>query len=95
MTVFDTYAASDGTGGYAQPYCYGSITTGYDVYGNTYYSRTINGAHAFAGHETGHGQSIGHISNTDIISLMGYNPDIEVYFTPQPPDVNFVNVIYP
>jgi hypothetical protein len=65
------------------------------IEGNTFYGETTNGYHAYAGHETGHGQSIGHIANSGLIALMGYNPDIEVYFMPQPSDIDFVNQIYP
>ena len=94
-TIINTYYANDGYGGYAQPYCNGTVTTQYEIYGNSYYSHTSNEYHAYAGHETGHGQSIGHISNPGVIALLGYNPNPNIYYTPQPSDVNFVNQIYP
>jgi len=94
-TIFNTYSADDNYGGYAQPHCDGTVTSGYEVYGNTNYSHTTNQYHAYAGHETGHAQSIGHISNPGVIALMGYNPDNNIYFTPLTSDVNFVNQIYP
>lgn len=71
------------------------MTTRYDVFGNSYYTKTINGYHATAGHETGHSQSIGHYSDPTVIALMGNNPDIEIYFTPQQADITFVNLVYP
>jgi hypothetical protein len=94
-TIINTYYANDGYGGYAQPYCNGTVTSRYEIYGNSYYSHTTNEYHAYAGHETGHGQSIGHISNAGVIALMGFNPNPNVYYTPQPSDTNFVNQIYP
>ncbi|MDD5370616.1 MAG: hypothetical protein PHQ40_16160 [Anaerolineaceae bacterium] len=93
---FNTYNTNDSYGGYAQPYCdaYGH-TTGYDVYGNLYYDNYSNNTrHAYAGHETGHSQSIGHISGTDI-ALMGYNPDPNTYYSPRQPDKDLVNQVYP
>jgi len=98
IVIFNTYYLNDGLGGYAVPHCNGTITTGYDVYGNLYSDQTggwtVNIRHAYAGHETGHSQSIGHIVNS-AIALMGTNPDPNVYFIPQPIDINFVNQIYP
>ncbi len=96
--ILNTYTLNDGLGGYAVPHCNGTVTTGYDVYGNQYtdqsYGWTTNMRHAYAGHETGHSQSIGHIVSS-AIALMGNNPDNNVYFTPQPIDINFVKQIYP
>jgi hypothetical protein len=65
------------------------------IEGNIFYDHTTNGFRAYAGHETGHGQSIGHVADTGVIALMGTNPDVETYFTPQPVDIDFVNQIYP
>lgn len=93
--TFQTYSADDHYGGYAVPHCNDKVTIGYDVYGNTYYSHTVNIYHAYAGHETGHSQSIGHLADQSVIALMGYNPDPETYFTPQQSDIDFVNTIYP
>ena len=94
-TIINTYSANNGYIGYAQPFCNGTVTSRYEIYGNSYYNHTPNGYRARAGHETGHGQSIGHISNAGVIALMGFNPDPNVYYTPQPADTNFVNQIYP
>lgn len=94
-TVINNYEADDHYGGYAVPHCNGVITSRYDIFGNTFYDHTPNVNHAYAGHETGHGQSLGHISNQGIISLLGYNPDANVYYFPQDTDRDFVNMIYP
>ncbi len=94
-TTFNTYLADDNYSGYAQPHCDGTVTSGYEAYGNINYDHTTNQYHAIAGHETGHTQSIGHISNPGVIALMGYNPDNNIYFTPLTSDVSFVNQIYP
>ncbi|MBU1662124.1 MAG: hypothetical protein KKD28_11710 [Chloroflexi bacterium] len=93
-TTFNTYSADDGYGGYAQPFCSGTTTVKYEVWGNSYYSHTTNEYHAYAGHETGHGQSIGHLSGS-MIALMGFNPDPNIYYTPQQPDIDLVDQIYP
>lgn len=93
-TVFNTYSMQDGKGGYAAITCNGSTTTGVNVFGNVYYDTGNNNIrHAYAGHETGHAQSIGHISSSEI-ALMGYNPDPSIYFTPQQIDIALVNQIY-
>lgn len=94
----NTYYALDNTGGKAQYYCSvpnPTTTVAYDVLGNTaYYYSNGNGYQAYAGHESGHGQSLGHIAGTDI-ALLGYNPDIYTYYTPQIPDIELVNQVYP
>lgn len=90
-----SYFAQVTYGGKATPYCNGAVTSMYLIEGNTFYDHTANGYNAYAGHETGHGQSIGHIDDTGIIALMGNNPDIEIFFKPQFPDIDFVNQIYP
>lgn len=92
--LINTYSLNDGFAGYAQPFCDGSITTYYEVYGNSYYSQSTNSRHAIAGHEIGHSQAIGHIGNPEI-ALMGFNPDNNIYIVPQLIDVMFVNQIYP
>jgi hypothetical protein len=94
-TTFNTYSAQDTWGGKSTAYCIGTDTSWYLIEGNIFYDQTINGFHAYAGHETGHGQSIGHVADTGVIALMGTNPDPEIYFTPQPIDIDFVNQIYP
>ena len=93
--AFDTYFMQDNNQGYAVWHCNDTVTTGYEAYGNTFYSHTLNGYHAAAGHETGHTQSIGHVGDPTVIALMGNNPNSEIYFTPQQADINFVNIIYP
>lgn len=93
-TVFNTYNIQDGRGGYTIITCIGSETVGVNVFGNVYYDPgNDNIRHAYAGHETGHAQSIGHISSNEI-SLMGYNPDPNMYYMPQQIDVALVNQIY-
>jgi hypothetical protein len=93
-TIFNTYYADDNYGGYAAITCSGSATVGVDVFGNVFNDPGDDDIrHAYAGHETGHSQSIGHISS-DEIALMGYNPDPSVYFTPQQIDIALVNQIY-
>ena len=65
-----------------------------EVYMNTlitYYS--ANGKRSVACHELGHGLSLGHILTPDI-ALMGFNPNIDVYYLPQPIDISLVNGIY-
>jgi hypothetical protein len=94
-TIFNSYYMDDSRGGQSTPYCNGTTTSRYLIEGNSFYDETTNGYHAYAGHEAGHGQSLGHISNPGLIALMGYNPNNEIYFTPQPPDIDFVNQIYP
>jgi hypothetical protein len=80
----------------ATPYCNGAETSSYLIEGNSFYTYfSSNQYHAYAGHETGHGLSLGGIANQGLIALMGYNPDGNIYFTPQPPDIVFVNQIYP
>lgn len=93
-TIFNTYSMQDGRGGYASIACSGSTTTGVSVFGNVYYDPGNNNIrHAYAGHETGHAQSIGHIACCEI-ALMGNNPDPNIYFTPQQIDIALVNQIY-
>lgn len=95
LNIFNTYNADDGNGGYAVGYCYGTETSHYEMLGNSYYNRTTNQYRAYANHEVGHGQSIGHIANPGLISIMGYNPDPDTFYRPQYSDVVFVNQIYP
>lgn len=92
--LVNTYNLNDGFAGYAVPHCDGTITTYYEVFGNENYSQSTNARHAIAGHEIGHSQSIGHIDDPRI-ALMGYNPNNEIYFVPQPLDISLVNQIYP
>jgi hypothetical protein len=96
--TIQTYWAQDGWSGKAIVYCSGSTTVGYDVYGNVYYdvqlNYTVNQRHAVAGHETGHGQSLGHISGSTP-ALLGYNPDPNTYYSPQQPDIDLTNQVYP
>ncbi len=96
--ILNTYYMQDGLAGYAQPYCNYSTTTGYDVMGNVYYdiqnNYSSNYRRSVSGHELGHGFSLGHVSNSDGIALMGYNPNPNVYYVPQTPDVDLVNQVY-
>lgn len=93
--TINTYDADDGLSGFAQGYCNGSATVGYNVFGNIHYEpMSENQRHAIAGHETGHSQALGHVSG-NVITLMGYNPDPNSYYTPQQPDIDLVNMVYP
>lgn len=108
--TLNTYSLQDGHGGKAQPYCILLFTTGYDVLANIFYensSTTANMRRQVTGHELGHSIGIGHIGvgnepvpnkiiSKDFIALMGYyNPDWNVYYSPQPVDIDFVNQFYP
>ena len=95
VVILNAYYLQDNYSGYAQPYCNGTITTKYEIFGNSFYSNTTNGYHAIAGHETGHGLSIGHHNDSAVIALMGNNPNPQVYYTPQQADIDLVNYIYP
>jgi hypothetical protein len=97
--VLNTYWAQDGYAGYATPRCSGSTTVGFDVMGNVYYDiaqgYSNNRRQSVTGHETGHSQSLGHISGTGAIALLGFNPDPNKYYTAQPADINLTNQVYP
>lgn len=95
--TIDTYSRPDGAGGYASYACCWSIPCYYNVYGNTYYDvgYTNNERRAAASHEVGHSQAIGHIPEFEGVALMGYNPDPDVYYTPQGTDEELVNQVYP
>lgn len=96
--ILNTYDQVGGPAGYAQPYCQGTTTVGYDAVGNLegdYNGQTDNQRHAEAGHETGHSQGLGHIEGYAGIALLGYNPDNNVYYVPQQLDVSLVNQVYP
>lgn len=93
----DIYYQVGGYAGYAQPTCSGSTTTYYIVRGNSYNytgSGNYNRRRSVTGHELGHGHSVGHI-NSSQIALLGYNPDINVYYTPQSLDVQLIQQVYP
>jgi hypothetical protein len=84
----------DGRVGYASIACSGSTTVGVNVFGNVYYDPGNNNMrHAYAGNETGHAQSIGHIACCEI-ALLGNNPDPSIYFTPQQIDIALINQVY-
>lgn len=85
----------DGKAGKAIPTCNGIFTTDFSVLGNAFYSRTVNQYRAVTGHELGHSLSIGYIPGRDFISLMGYNSNSNVYYTPQQSNIDFVNQFYP
>lgn len=92
-----TYNLDDSKDGYAIPGCGGDgVPINYNVNANTFYSGnwSSNRRQALAGHELGHSSSIGHIATSTAISLMGTNPNPDVYYTPQPLDITFVNEIY-
>lgn len=109
--ILNTYTADDGRNGHADPYCsILLITSGYNVWANTKFentSPTANMRRFLTGHELGHSIGIGHIGvgnepypdktiSKDFISLMGYyNPDWNVYYSPQSVDIDFVNQFYP
>lgn len=95
LNVFNTYSADDGNGGQAFGYCSGTVTSHYEMLGNVYYSQTTNQYRAYSNHEAGHGQSIDHIANPGLISIMGYNPDPDIFYRPQSADVVFVKQVYP
>lgn len=93
----DIYYQVGGNAGYAQPTCSGSTTTHYIVRGNSYYytgSSNYNLRRSLTGHELGHSHSVGHISSSQI-ALLGYNPDPNVYYTPQSLDVQLIQQVYP
>lgn len=94
-TIIDTYSMQDNQSGYANITCIGSKTKNIKVYGNLFYEPfNDNIRRAYTGHEIGHAQSIGHILS-DEISLMGHNPDPNIYFTPQQIDIDLIVHIYP
>jgi len=93
----DIYWQGGGSAGFAQPTCSGSTTTHYAVRGNAVYytgSSNYNRRRSVTGHELGHGHSVGHIDSTQI-ALLGYNPDPNVYYTPQSIDVQLIQQVYP
>jgi hypothetical protein len=93
--TFNSFNAPGGAPGQATPSCSGTFTVGYLVELNTANPASPgNPLRALAGHEVGHSLSIGHIPGRDFISLMGYNPDVNVYYTPQQSDIDFVNQYY-
>jgi hypothetical protein len=93
--MINLYYQQDGLGGYAVPLCGETNTIGYYVFGNGLTDTgNPNIRHSTAGHELGHSLGIGHISGYDI-ALMGYNPDPNIYYTPQPIDIALVNQVYP
>lgn len=94
--AFNTYSAQDGRAGVTNWTCQSGQMTYAEVLGNVAYAQSGNTYHAIAGHEAGHGLALGHITDPPpTISLMGYNPDANLYYTPQPPDVQLLNQVYP
>lgn len=96
---FNTYSAQDGLGGISYPYCGSANNTfGYSVWGNLYYDSLYSYSTATrlstTSHEAGHSLSLGHISDVKI-ALLGYNPDTNIYYRPQPLDVILTNQVYP
>jgi len=83
------YVAADNRSGYTVWYCSGTTMLRFDAYVNDYYTGTDNWRRSVTGHELGHGISLGH--STVSPSLMGPNPDPQVYYKPQPDDIDGVN----
>lgn len=93
----NTYSSQDGRAGVTRLYCDGQLLTSAEVLANIYYEsgRTNNSRRAITGHELGHGLGLGHIPEEEGIALMGYNPDSNVYYTPQNLDIGLMNQVYP
>ena len=93
----NTYSSQDGRAGITYLYCDGQSLTNAEVLANIYYEsgRTNNSRRALTGHELGHGLGLGHIPEEEGIALMGYNPDPNVYYTPQNLDIGLMNQVYP
>jgi len=90
------YDPNDDDAGHAAITCYGSTTTKVDVSSNTFHDPGSNNIRrAYAGHETGHSQSINHIAQEEGIVLMGFNPNPGIYYIPQLTDTSLVNQVYP
>lgn len=92
--TFNMYYSADGRGGYAVWYCSGSTMTKTGAWVNDYYDPgNSNIRQSRTGHKLGHGVSLGH--STVSPSLMGPNPDPNVYYTPQQDDRNGVYDRFP
>lgn len=96
FVTFNTYSlAEDPFYGYAQISCFDGYTRSVDVFGNLAHDTgNISFRHGTAGHETGHAQSIGHISAIEIALMNKEIIDPYNIFTPQLSDIQLVNQIY-
>lgn len=93
---FNTYSLiEDHLYGFALLNCFDGYTRAVDVFGNLAYDiGNENFRHGTAGHETGHAQSIGHISEIEIALMNKVNIDPYNLFVPQQSDIGLVNQIY-
>lgn len=94
-SVFDVYNAQDNKAGKTLWYCSGTTMTRADSLGNVFYDNgySANLRRSITGHELGHGISLGH--STVSPSLMGPNPNPNVYYAPLSDDIAGVNARFP
>jgi len=84
-------------------YCSGTAAIMVVIQGNVYWDSidnyTVNQRRGISTHEIGHGMSIGHINDSyPTAALMYKSVPLSFFsyiFSPQPPDIDFVDQIYP
>lgn len=99
--ILTTYSLNDGYGGITEGSC-STTSPSYRVQArvriNTFqgtYSYSQNQIDANSAHELGHSMSIGHIATTTEPTILEYNPNTNLYYSPQRIDIALINQVYP